>query len=234
MNTDLFVDPTTLSSTNLPMQDTHMHTKYTDGRDSVAEMHATAVDAHLDVIVFSEHVRRSSVDWFHDFAAEVRAMPSDRCRALVGVEARIESFDGSLDLADEIASACDAVVASVHRFPDKGGNRVDFKDVEPETALKWEYELSMAALENPSTMILGHPFGMSLQRYRVVPPDDMVRDVIAQAGRHGKAFELSGVYHPNLWHYVTMCCEAGTRVVLGSDAHSTGEVGLIQRRLKKS
>src|SRR5262245_3874306 len=105
-----------ISRGRIPRYDFHLHTTWTDGANRAAEMHAAAVTAGLDTVLFSEHARRSSVEWFPRFAAEVRALPKGQCHALVGVEAKVLDDSGALDSVPEILSCCDLVMASVHRF----------------------------------------------------------------------------------------------------------------------
>src|SRR3954468_14981540 len=92
---------------SIPNVDFHMNTKWTDGEHTVVQMHDAALAGGLDHIVFSEHARKTSGDWFPRFAAEVRELPADKCRAWVGVESKIESFEGTLDLSDEVRGLCD-------------------------------------------------------------------------------------------------------------------------------
>ena len=115
----------------IPRVDFHMHTTWTDGHDNAVAMHEAAIKCGLKSILFSEHARRTSEGWFFDFAAEIRNLQSDQCRALVGVEAKILNFDGALDTTDSIAGTCDLVMASVHRFPDEQGHMLRFDDVDP-------------------------------------------------------------------------------------------------------
>jgi histidinol phosphatase-like PHP family hydrolase len=108
-----------ISRAHVPRGDFHIHTTWTDGTRSVRDMYDAAVAAGLEMALFSEHARRSSGDWFPKFADEVRSLPQDGCKALVGVETKVDDLSGAIDCTDEILSHCDLVMASVHRF--RGG-----------------------------------------------------------------------------------------------------------------
>ena len=222
-----------LQTGEIPRIDYHVHTNWTDGSDGTAAVHKAAMKCGLDAILFSEHARKSSGDWFPEFAREVRALPQDRCRSFVGVESKVDDFDGALDCSPAIIELCDLVMASVHRFPGETGTvHGNTNDYSAEDAIDIEYRLSCAVLENPAVDILGHPFGMSLRRFKTDPSERLVRDVIARAARNGVAFEINAHYHPDPWRLLVLCGEAGATISLGSNAHHPTEVGTIARLLK--
>lgn len=227
-----FLNPAEITADSVPLVDYHMHTDYTDGQHSAEDMHAAAVECGLEAILFSEHARKTSGDWFGEFAARIRALPRDDCRAYVGTECKADGFGGEIDTAPEVSAHCDLIMCSVHRFPDGKGGLREFRDVPADEALDIEYRLSLAVLENPEVDILGHPFGMSLLRYRTDPGEERWRRVIEKAANHDVAIDISGRYHPNLWQLIEWCRDAGAKVTLGSDAHHVNEVGLITRKLR--
>src|SRR2546423_803656 len=110
-----------ITRANIPRRDFHLHTIWTDGAVGVIEMHQSAIAAGLECVLFSEHARRTSGDWFPDFARQVRELPSGECRALVGVETKVDDFSGAIDSTPAILDLCDLVMASVHRFPGEEG-----------------------------------------------------------------------------------------------------------------
>ena len=61
-----------LFSDGPPPIDFQMHTRWTDGQSSVAEMIAAAESAGLRAIAITEHVNESSA-WYPDFVADVKA-----------------------------------------------------------------------------------------------------------------------------------------------------------------
>jgi histidinol phosphatase-like PHP family hydrolase len=123
----------------------------------------------------------------------------------------------------------------VHRFP--GEDDYDFKKasvMSPEDALRIEFQLSMAALDNPEVDILGHPFGMSRNRFHTAPTDEMLFQLIMKATQKGVAIEVNPRYCPDPRHFLSVCQKMGALVSLGSDAHSLEEVGRIVSILRGS
>ena len=219
---------------DIPLFDYHMHTDWTDGKHSMSDMHTAACEKKLCAVLFSEHVRKSSEEWFPRFVREVQSLPSNECRALVGLEARVCDFAGTLDCTQAMIDQCDLVVGSVHRFPDKlDGSAMSFDSIQSSDALEIEYELMMAILENPNVDILGHPFGMSIKRFDLSPSAKQMISLIRKAARKEVAIEVNAAYHTNLWQTIGWCHENQAIVSFGSDAHSIQEVGSIVHKLAR-
>jgi len=232
---DLLRPVQAISINNIPHYDYHLHTKWTDGKDSILDMYVAACEQNLQAVLFSEHVRKTSGEWFSQFSRDVRSMNDKRCMALVGIETRVNDFMGNLDCTEDMIEKSDLVVASVHRFPNiVDGSPIDFDNIDVSEALDIEYNLTMGLLDNDKVDILGHPFGMSISRYKVQPSDEKMLSVIKKAAKKGIAVEINAVYHSNLWQMINWCQESAALVSLGSDAHSTDDVGLIIRKLKGS
>lgn len=218
----------------VPLGDFHMHTTWTDGADSAREMYDAAVAAGLREICFSEHARKTSTDWFGQFAGEIRALPTAPVKAWVGVEAKVDDFSGALDSAPGIVDLCDVVMASVHRFPGETGTITGTRPMPAREASEIEARLSLAVLDNPVVDVLGHPFGMTIRRFGGAPTDDQVDAVIEKCARTGVAFEINSRYHTDPWGLLSRCREAGAPVSLGSNAHAVSEVGQIQGALRRA
>lgn len=218
---------------SLHKTDCHVHTNYTDGHGSVSEVYGAAVSQGLTAILFSEHSRKTSLDWFGNFASEVRELPTAPCRAYVGTEVKVESYEGDIDSTPEIIRQCDFVMASVHRFVGPNGRLLPFSEVRPEDCVDIEYALTWGVLENPDIDIIGHIFGMSYRRYGVVPPDEKIKSLIARAAQFGVIVEANSRYHPSLLKIVSWCREFGAQFAFGSNAHALNEVGAVMTTLKK-
>jgi putative hydrolase len=218
---------------NLPRTDCHLHTSWTDGEASVADVYAAAVASGLNTILYSEHSRKTSTDWFKKFADEVRALPASPCRAYVGTEVKVETRAGDIDTTAAISDHCDFIMASVHRLIDENDVTIQFADTDPDQAVDLEYALTWAVLPNPQVDILGHMFGMSYRRFGKIPPDEKIREIIARAAQYSVAVEINSHYHPNALQMVRWCQELGAKICFGSNAHALKEVGAIMRQLEK-
>ena len=195
-------------------------------------MYKTACNKKLSEILFSEHARASSISWFPSFAAEVRALEKDTCKAHVGAETRICDNNGTLDTCNEILELCDFIVASVHRFPGEE-HSLSKENFSPEKAIEIEYALSCAAINNPNVDILGHPFGMCISRFNIEPSEHYWLSLFQMAAEKDVAIELNAKYHKYMLKKIIIWCkQTGVRISPGSDAHSKDEVGNICTLIK--
>ena len=191
------------------------------------------VKKKLNTVLFSEHARSSSIDWFKHFAQEIRSLKNNNCKALVGAESKVLNFKGSIDISDEIKKECDYIMGSVHRFPgEKGINQLStISKYSKKEAIEIEFELSISALKNSDIDILGHPFGMTYSRYNTEPPWKKLNELIITAKKYNKAFEINSHYHKHPKNMIKKCLSVGTLISLGSNAHSIREIGKIQKIL---
>ncbi len=215
----------------IPLIDLHVHTNWTDGKNSVKEMALAANKLKLETILFSEHSRSSSKKWFSKFSKEVKKNRNKtKCKLLVGTEVKIKDFDGNLDINKSIRKKCDLVMASVHRFPGEKGNILKKKPLlSKNKAIEIEYKLSIKAIRKSKFDILGHPFGMSIKRFKAKPSWILFRKIIKECKKNSKIFEINFHYHRNYKKLIDECIKNRTLFSLGSNAHSQKELGSITK-----
>ncbi len=196
--------------------DLHVHTKATDGHDSLEAMAAAAHDAGLQYIAITEHSRRLTMahgldekrllaqcDEIDRFNATPR---HGRITVLKGIEVDILE-DGSLDLPDAVLARLDVVVGAVHsRF---------------ELPRRRQTDRILKALDSPHFHILAHPSGRLIGERE--PYDVDLSRIIRHAAERGIALELNA--HPDRLDLLDTQCQeakqAGVRIAVNSDAHST-------------
>jgi putative hydrolase len=209
----------------------HVHTRWTDGKPDVVDVVRRCEERGLAEIAFTEHVRKDSA-WFARFVDEVREAASRTTLAvLVGCEARIQDFDGTLDLSDEIRSRCDLVLASVHRFPGPDGLPLPFSQVPKDRFASIEHRLAMAFLRRGGADVLAHPGGMSL-RHGAGFPDESYLELAEIARSAGIAMEVNASYMQDFAAIVPLLRRVDPLVSIGSDAHELGALGACRDRLR--
>ena len=194
----------------------HVHTTFSDGRNSVAEMLSAAQDAGLEYLGLSDHSPAAhyagglSVDRLREQHREIDAERKSVApmRVFRGTEADILP-DGSIDYDAKTLATLDFVIASVHsRF---GMSKEEMTD------------RILKALDNPFVTFLGHLTGRKL-----LSRDGYTMDferVFERAGERGVMIEING--NSNRldldWRHVRRALDHGVGFSINPDAHSIRE-----------
>ena len=193
--------------------DLHVHTKATDGHNTLAEMAKAAKAMGLSYIAVTEHSRHLTVAHGLD-AKRLRKQMEEIGRynarkpgitVLKGIEVDILE-DGKLDLPDEVLAELDLVVAAVHSA---------FK-----LSRAKQTRRILRAMERPYFSILAHPLGRLINERE--PYDVDMEKIIKEAKARGCFLELNA--HPERLDltdtYCRMAKAEGVLVAVSSDAHS--------------
>jgi DNA polymerase (family X) len=201
--------------------DLHDHTDRSgDGRVSMEDLVAAAVDVGLDYLAITDHAEDLSINGISREEMlrqrrELRRLEEARgdIRLLHGAELNI-GIDGSLDYDAEFLAGYDWLVASVHSH-----FRRPAKD---QTARV------IAAMRHPSVTAIGHLQGRMLGRRAGIELDlDAVLDAAVETGT---ALEING----NLRRLdasaevIREGAARGVTFVISSDAHSIPELGNLR------
>ncbi|HEY1428531.1 MAG TPA: DNA polymerase/3'-5' exonuclease PolX [Candidatus Tumulicola sp.] len=163
--------------------DFHMHSTYSDGDDSLAEMIDAAAARGYEYHSISDHSRGRegrkrglSMSDVRKQRAEVRELGRTRAiRTLCSSEVDILP-DGTMDFPDEVLAEFDIVVGSVHNAMNQSREQMTARLIR--------------ACENPYVNIIGHPTGRRLDGYHGYEFD--YDAVFAAAARTGTALEIDG------------------------------------------
>lgn len=193
--------------------DLHVHSKASDGHDSLRAMVQAAKRQGLEYVAITEHSRRLTVARGLDPQRLLKQCDEiDRLNAespgivvLKGIEVDILE-DGTLDLPDSVLSRLDLVVGAVH-------SKFDLPRAK-------QTERILRAMDNRYFSLLAHPTGRMIEQRE--PYDvDMAR-IIRHARGRGCALELNA--HPErldlLDSHCLMAKQEAVPVAIDSDAHS--------------
>ena len=197
--------------------DTHTHSNWTDGVDSIETMARAARDLGHEYIVLTDHspslgvargLAPARVDEQRDEIARVNAELAP-FRVLHGTELEIRA-DASLDYPDELLARFDVVIASIHTGRNQSSEQLTRR--------------ALAAIEHPHVDVLAHPSGRIVNRRDPLPLD--WPRVFEAAARSDTALEINGSPRLDLDDSLAKAAgRAGARLTLASDAHRTEELG---------
>jgi len=198
--------------------DLHMHTTWSDGRNSVVEMVDACVARGYEYLAITDHsgslalqqgLDEEKLARQHAELDEVLAGRDD-ITVLRGMEVDILK-DGTLDLSDEWLERLDVVLVSVHSFFDLGQAEQTARVV--------------AAVSHPHVNVLAHPTGRLIARRDPIDLDleavfeaCLANRVMVEHNAASKRLDLSDL------HLMT-AVRHGLDVVINTDAHSTAALG---------
>jgi DNA polymerase (family X) len=201
--------------------DLHAHTNETDGHNTLEEMAKAAKKRGYEYLAITEHSKR--VTMAHGF--DVRKLEKQKkaveklnkklngITVLNGIEVDILK-NGSLDLPDEILRELDVVVCAVH--------------YDRKLSKKQMTERIIKAMDNPYFNILAHPTGRLINER--APYEVDLEKVVEKAKEAGCFLEVNA--HPDRLdlsdRYCRMAKEAGVKLVISTDAHSTADLTFMR------
>lgn len=200
--------------------DLQMHTQWSDGSGTVADMASAAAERGYEYIAITDHTKGLRIAGGIDEAqmaeqgAEISRVnsASEGVTVLRSAELNLNPR-GEGDMDAKCVAALDIVLGSFH-------SALRVKDDQTERYL--------AALRNPDIQILGHPRGR-VYNYRLGLSADW-RRVFEEAARLDKAVEIDS--YPdrqdlNL-ELLKLVKKSGARVSLGTDSHHATQLGFIE------
>jgi DNA polymerase (family 10) len=201
--------------------DLQMHTSYTDGKNTVAEMVKACSARGYAYMAITDHTKAVRVAGGLDgagFRKQFREIERAQkqwaqIRLLKGAEVDILD-DGRLDLDETTLAELDLVVASVH-----SSLKMDRKQMTRRV---------VRALRHPRVTILGHPTGRILGRREAYPLD--LGEVVKAAADHQVMLEVNA--QPDRLDlndlHLRMAKDAGVKLVISTDAHRVDELGWMR------
>jgi DNA polymerase (family 10) len=194
--------------------DLHVHTRATDGHNTLKEMAEAARAAGLDYLAITEHSRSLTVARGLDVKRLRQQLEEiDQLNAslngitlLKGIEIEILE-DGALDLPDEVLSELDLVVGAVHSHFNLPRAK--------------QTKRILKAMDHPHFTILAHPNTRLLDSREPVDVD--MPKLIRHARERGCFLELNA--QPERLDLLDIHCQLakdeGVKIAISSDAHST-------------
>jgi DNA polymerase (family 10) len=202
--------------------DLQMHTHWSDGSGSLAEMAAAAAARNYDYIAITDHSKGLKIAGGIDEkrlaqqGREIDALNRRHTHSTVTLLRSIEmnlSPRGEGDMKPSALARLDVVLGSFHS---------SLRTTDDQT------ERYLAALRNPTIQILGHPRGR-IYNFRIGLRADWAR-VFAEAARLDKAVEID-CYPDRQDLNLTLLRIArreGVRISLGTDAHHPPQLEFIE------
>lgn len=207
----------------LPRFDFHIHTIHSDGLRTPVEMVEAAEAQGLEAAAITDHgpeisVGISPVKIFPMLQDVELARKDAEIPILVGLEANIVDYSGSIDIGEDVVDKLDIIVVGLHRLniPTQG----------PKELTRRYLEVVMNVMRREQIDVLAHPFYLhgDLSSHLLIEDIDEFAKLAAEKD---VAIELNTKYHVPDKRLLLACMKEGVRFSIGTDAHIPSEVGDI-------
>jgi DNA polymerase (family 10) len=198
--------------------DLHMHSVWSDGRDTLKDMAEAARALGYEYIAITDHSQRAQASRAlarHDVMRQRAEIVAARAQLtpleiLHGLEVEIMP-DGTLDFPDPLLAGFDIVLASLHDDAGHGGARLT--------------ERYLAAIRNPFVTVITHPANRTPGGFAGYDLD--YDRLFAAAADTGTVLEIDGApNHLDMDGAIARrAVAAGVTVVVSSDSHHAGALG---------
>jgi len=207
-------------------EDIHLHSNFSDGKNSIEEMTKMAIKLGLKQIAFPEHVRRDT-KWLDQYVAEIERIKKKypQIKILSGIEAKVIDLEGNIDAKKEFFKKVDLVFGAFHRIPKGKEEYLTREEIfsNKKRAFKLWYQAMMKLLENKNVKIIAHPTAI-LKKYKIRVPTFAKEKIAQKAKQYRKIFEINKKYKVPDKVFLKILKRNKIKFVYGSDSHSTKEL----------
>jgi len=201
--------------------DLHIHTNWSDGRDSIEAMAVAARDLGYQYLGIADHSGGRGIahgldaERLKQQIAEIKEINQriSGIHILSGMEVDIRA-DGSLDMPDELLAELDIVTAAVHSSMNQSQEQMTRRII--------------MAIENPNVDVLAHPTSRLLPGREPVAVD--MEAIFRAALRTNTTLEINAM--PSRLDlkdiHAYRARELGVKLVINTDAHSTEHLAFMR------
>jgi len=201
--------------------DLHVHTDWSDGRDTLETMALAAKALGYQYLGIADHSGGRGIahgldsERLKQQIAEIKALNQrlDGIRILTGIEVDIRA-NGNLDMPDELLAELDIVTAAIHSGMNQSQEQMTKRII--------------SAMENPNVNILAHPTARLMPEREPVAVD--MEAVFQAATRTSTMLEINA--SPSRLDlkdtHTYRAREMGIKLVINTDAHSTEHLDFMR------
>ncbi|MDF2718060.1 MAG: polX [Paenibacillus sp.] len=216
--------------------DLHMHSNYSDGKNTPEEMIEAAIGIGYEAMAITDHVWKSS-PWVPAYAAHLHSLKQKyrhQIQLYSGIEAKVVSLDGDIDADPSFDSLVDLVLGSIHRIPKPDGyySKADGDRLPRRVIVENWLEAFYGMLANPRVDIIAHPLS-ELKGFGLREEELPMAEITDRIADSGKILELNVRYNTPDQSVIRLSAHKGTAFLISSDSHTVQDLIANSRLVKE-
>jgi len=221
-------------TTALPLQDMHVHSTFSDGKNTIEENIEQAESLGLETLTCVDHVRIDT-DWLPDYVAAIeRLRPTTEVELLCGIEAKLLNTAGDLDLP-ELPPGIDRIYAADHQVPLIDGphhprevkEEIESGGRDGQDVISDIVESTANAARRHENMVIAHMFSilpkLGLSEDEV--PAELLDDLAKVAAETGTLIEIDERWSCPSARSLKPFVAEGITVLMSTDSHMREKIG---------
>jgi putative hydrolase len=216
------------------LQDMHVHSTFSDGRDTIEGNVAEAERLGLLELTCVDHVRVGT-DWVGDYAAAVRRVDATTpVRLACAVEAKLLDTSGHLDLPSGLEGV-DAIYAADHQVPLPDGPHTPREvkaliaagTVSAPEVIEAIVTSTSGAVQRHRAVVIAHLFSVlpKLGLTEAEVPSALLDDLAEAAAETGARIEISERWRCPAPRTLRPFRHRGVPILLSTDSHRSDTIG---------
>jgi histidinol phosphatase-like PHP family hydrolase len=216
--------------------DLHMHSKYSDGKNTPEEMIEAAIDIGYEAVAITDHVWKTSA-WVPAYAAHLETLKKkyeSKIRLYSGIEAKVISLQGDIDADPSFDAHVDLVLGSIHRIPNQEGffSKADLERVPKQQIVENWLVAFCRMLENPRVDIIAHPLS-ELKGFGVGEDELPMREISDRIAGSNKIMEYNVRYNTMDEQVIQQTRDRGVHFLISSDSHTVKDLIVNSKMVKE-
>ncbi|MBZ4686596.1 MAG: putative hydrolase [Clostridia bacterium] len=226
----------------IPYGDYHMHSKYSDGRATIAELAKAAKELGLKEIAITDHGPRNigtgvkSAGKYLEIKEEAAKLNKDQSdfKILVGAEADVISCDGDIDVPEEIYKELDILLIGLHPYALPNNLRDIWQLTLQNLIHNYTGYLKGKVIESNTKALKNaikrhRPYAVTHPGLKMPVDLEEIADACVKTGT---LFEINTGHDFQKPQQIEIVASYGTAFIVNSDAHYTGSVGKLDPGFK--
>jgi putative hydrolase len=215
-------------------QDMHVHSTFSDGKNTIAENVAEAERIGLTEMTCVDHVRYDT-KWVPEYVAAVgEAGERTPIELHCAVEAKILTTEGRLDLPADL-DGVDAVYAADHQVPSPEGplhprsvrSEIESGVLDPQEVLLWIVTGTAAAVRHHPNVVIAHLFSVlpKIGLAETEVPKGLIDSLADTAAELGARIEVDERWKCPSVETLRPFLRRGVPLLLSTDSHRSETIG---------